>query len=118
MTNGDVLLEIVASQSVGETIPITIRRGDGDLTLNVEIADRSEILPDLSGAVLPRENDTAPTRLGIRVREIPAQARSMPGGRSLRGVMVDFVQPEQSGCRSRPGTVHDHLQNSSRSPGL
>ena len=94
VTTGDVLLEIVASQSVGETIPITIRRGDGDLTLNVEVADRSEILPDLSGAVLPRENDTAPTRLGIRVQEIPAQARSMPGGRSLRGVMVAFVQPD------------------------
>ena len=94
VTTGDVLLEIVAAQAVGETIPITVHRGTSNLTLDVEVADRSDILPDLSGSAAPRETDTAPTRLGIGVQEIPAQARSMPGGQDLRGVMVAFVQPD------------------------
>ncbi len=94
VTNGDVLLEIVAAQKVGDAVPITVHRGGDDVTLVVTIADRAELFADRAGNPRPRDNEAVPTRLGIRVQEIPAQARSLPGGRDLQGVMVLSVEPD------------------------
>ena len=95
VTNGDVLLEIVAAQRVGDTVPITVHRQGEALTLPVTIADRAALFPEQAGNVSPNNGQpAAPTRLGIRVRDIPAQMRSLPGGSDLQGVMVDSVEPD------------------------
>ena len=100
VTNGDVLLEIVAAQKVGDEVPITVHRGGDDLTLEVRIADRAELFADRVGNPRPRQNEAVPTRLGIRVQEIPVQARSLPGGRDLQGVMVLSVEPDSLAAES------------------
>lgn len=94
VTNGNVLLEIVAAQRVGDAVPITVHRGGNNLILEVKIADRAELFADRVGNPRPHDDEAIPTRLGIRVQEIPAQARSLPGGRDLQGVMVLSVEPD------------------------
>ena len=100
VTNGDVLLAIVAAQKVGDEVPITVHRGGDDVTLGVRIADRAELFADRVGNPRPRQNEAVPTRLGIRVQEIPVQARSLPGGRDLSGVMVLSVEPDSLAAES------------------
>ena len=93
------LLQAVASQRVGATVPITVVRAGEERTLNVVVADRAEGLAAINGTPAPtprggRDNDEeTATRLGIRVRSIPAQVRGLPGGRDLSGVIVASVEP-------------------------
>ncbi len=95
VTDGDALLEIVAAQRVGDTVPITVHRQGEALTLPVTIADRATLFPEQAGNVRPNRGiPSEPTRLGLRVREIPRQMLSLPGGSDLKGVMVDSVEPD------------------------
>ncbi len=102
VTDGDVLLEVVASQQVGETVPITVYRAGEELTLNVMIADREVLFGDQTAALVPRPDggDATPTELGIRVQEITPQVQSLPGGRNLRGVMIASVEPDSEAAEA------------------
>ena len=92
--DGDILLQIVARQRVGDTVPISVYRSGDELTLNVTIADREVLFGDQRAAVQPpADSGDSETELGIRVQAITPQARSLPGGRDLRGVMIESVEP-------------------------
>ena len=92
--DGDILLQIVARQRVGDTVPISVYRSGDELTLNVTIADREVLFGDQRTAVQPpADSGDSETELGIRVQAITPQARSLPGGRNLRGVMIESVEP-------------------------
>ncbi len=95
VTDGETLLQVVAMQQVGETVPIAVYRSGEQLTLNVTIADREVLFGDQTAAVRPpAESEDGETGLGIRVQDITPQVRSLPGGRNLRGVMIDSVEPD------------------------
>ncbi len=94
VTDGETLLQIVARQGVGQTVPITVYRSGEALTLNVTIADREVLFGGQAAAVAPPpDGGASETELGISVQEITPQARSLPGGRNLRGVMIESVDP-------------------------
>ena len=93
VTDGDRLLQIVAMQGVGETVPITVYRSGDELTLNVMIADREVLFGNQTAVVQPPTGSgDVETELGIRVQDITPQARSLPGGQNLRGVMIESVE--------------------------
>jgi serine protease Do len=93
VTDGDRLLQIVAMQGVGETVPITVYRSGDELTLNVMIADREVLFGNQTTVVQPPTGSgDVETELGIRVQDITPQARSLPGGENLRGVMIESVE--------------------------
>ncbi len=93
VSDGDALLSVVARQRVGETVPIKVYRSGDELTLNVRIADREILFGDQTAAVEPPiGSGDVETELGIRVQDITPQARSLPGGRDLRGVMIESVE--------------------------
>ena len=94
VTDGETLLQIVARQGVGQTVPITVYRSGEALTLNVTIADREVLFGGQTAAVAPpSDGGASETELGISVQDITPQARSLPGGRNLRGVMIESVDP-------------------------
>ncbi len=77
--DGENLIEVVASISVGETVPIEVFRDGKTLTLDVEIADREQLYPEQAEVRLDgRDSDEVAVRFGITVQEIsPAQAQQM-----------------------------------------
>jgi serine protease Do len=95
VVDGDSLLSIVASQEVGDTVPISVYRAGEELTLNVTIADREELIfGSQRAAAVPSRSDggSTETQLGVSVQGITPQARSLPGGQNLRGVMIESVE--------------------------
>ena len=101
------LLLAVASQTVGDTIPLRVMREGEELTLNVRVADRAEGLAarfDREPSPAPdRGVDIVPTRLGVRVAPVTSQLRSLLGIGDLEGVMVVSAEPgsvaDQAGLR-------------------
>ena len=104
VTGGEVLLRLVAGQEVGDTVPIAVYRAGEELVLNVTIADRSVLIRGQTANLIPRgrdeDDETAATSLGIRVQEITPQARSLPGGRNLRGVMIASVESDSGAAEA------------------
>ena len=91
------LLLAVASQTVGDTIPLRIMREGEELTLNVRVADRAEGLAARFDREPPPARDgggeIVPTRLGVRVAPVTPQLRSLLGIGDLEGVMVVSAEP-------------------------
>ena len=91
---GEKLIEVVASISVGETVPIEVVRDGKTLTLNVEVADRLELWPEQ--AETPeresKEAEEASVRLGVTVQEITSARREemmLPGSGGILVTKVD-----------------------------
>jgi serine protease Do len=59
VADGDALIQVVSTKPVGSTVPVKLLRDGNPMTLNVEIADREELLRAANG-VLERERE-APT---------------------------------------------------------
>ena len=94
--DGDSLLQIVASQRIGEAVPIAVYRAGDELTLEVTIADREVLFGSQRAEAItpsPDGGGTTATQLGMRVQDITPQVRSLPGGEDLSGVMVASVEP-------------------------
>ena len=91
------LLLAVASQTVGDTIPLRVIREGEELTLNVRVADRAEGLAARFDREPPPTRDggveIVPTRLGVRVAPVTPQLRSLLGIGDLEGVMVVSAEP-------------------------
>ena len=93
--SGDELIETVASKSVGDTIPITVMRDGKRVTLNVEIADRAVLFPEL-GYAEPEdeeERETAQVMFGIEVSKLSASDRKQLDFKETGGVLVTKVEP-------------------------
>ena len=92
---GDELIETVASKSVGDTIPIVVVRDGERVTLNVDIADRAVLFPEL-GYVEPEdeeERETAQVMFGIEVSKLSASDRKQLDFKETGGVLVTKVEP-------------------------
>lgn len=57
VADGDALIQVVSTKAVGSTVPVKLLRDGKPMTLNVEIADREELLRAANG-VLEREAPT------------------------------------------------------------
>ena len=93
ITSPAVLLDMIANMPIGNTARFKISRDGREMTLNVVIGDRTEVLQATGGGGGPDRNepgDSSPARLGIRVQEIPANfARSLPS--HIEGVYIASV---------------------------
>ena len=98
------LLDAVASQTVGDSVPIRVVRAGEEMTFNVEIADRETSLAARNnrepGPRFGQPNGDSQEEIGLRVREIPEQVRRLPGGRDINGVVVLQIAPDSLGDRA------------------
>ena len=94
--NGDHLIDIVASNPVGSTVPIVVLRDGERLTLEIEIADRTELFPTelgMSGAPESREKVEAEVMFGFSVSDLTPAERERIEYRESDGVLVTKVEP-------------------------
>jgi serine protease Do len=108
ISDGDQLIDLVASIPVGTTVPIVVVRGGQRQTLRVEIADRAELFSDeLAVGAEPEEksSESAEVLFGISVRNLTEADREELSYDGEDGVVVTEVEPasfaDDIGLRSR-----------------
>jgi serine protease Do len=96
ITSGDALVATVADTPVGETVPIVVLRDGKKLTLNVRIADRSELFGEelgLTPGPSEQEAEEAEVMFGISVSNLTASQREQLELQEPGGVLVTDVEP-------------------------
>ena len=94
--SGDHLIDIVASTPVGSTVPVVVLRDGERLTLDIEIADRSELFPGelgMSEAPESRKRREAEVLFGFSVSELSPAERERIEYEESGGVLVTKVEP-------------------------
>jgi len=96
ITDGDQLIELVASLPVGEKVPVKVMRGGKAETLQVEIADRAQLFAEELGFESPEDaeaEEAATVLFGISVQELSSSRREQLGYDGEGGVLVTAVEP-------------------------
>ena len=95
VTNGDQLIDVVAATPVGSTVPIVVVRDGERKTLDVKIADRSELFPQ-NARLTPGESDEEKEEteviFGFSVSNLSAAERQQLGYEESDGVLVTEVE--------------------------
>ena len=94
--SGDHLIDIVASTPVGSTVPVVVLRDGERVTLDIEIADRSELFPGelgMSEAPESRKRREAEVMFGFSVSELSPAERERIEYEESGGVLVTKVEP-------------------------
>ena len=94
--DGDQLIDLVASIPIGTKVPIVIARNGNRQTLEVEIADRSELFRDeLSAGPEPESSadESAEVLFGISVKNLTDADREQLSYDGEAGVIVTEVEP-------------------------
>ena len=94
--DGDQLIAMVSSISVGSKIPVVILRNGARKTFQVEIADRAELFHDEMALGLEPENaptESAEVSFGFTVRNLTPADREQLAYEGEDGVLVVEVEP-------------------------
>ncbi len=94
--SGDHLIDIVASTPVGSTVPVVVLRDGQRLTLDIEIADRTELFPTelgMSEAPESRKRQEAQVMFGFSVSDLSPAERERIEYEESGGVLVTKVEP-------------------------
>ena len=94
--NGDHLIAIVASTPVGASVNMVVIRDGEQITLDVEIEDRSELFAEQLGLLQNSKNngkDEAEVMLGFSVSNLTPATRERVGYEESGGVLVTKVKP-------------------------
>ena len=93
--SGDVLIQVVASTPVGETIPVEVVRDGKRMTFQVTIADRAELFADelgLSQNAPVEEPEGTKVDLGVAVQNLTPEQRAELKYEGDDGVVVTQVE--------------------------
>ena len=98
VADGDALIKAVSSTPVGSTVPVKLLRAGEEITVNVEIADREELLRAASGGRRPTADEeegseAAAVGNGITFEDLTAEKREELRFEEEDGVFVATVEP-------------------------
>ncbi len=93
--DGDELIAVVSEIPVGETVPIDIVRDGKAISLDVTIADRGQLYPELTEARLDDSDPEEVTvRFGVTVQDLSPERRSEMRLDEEGGVLLTKVEPD------------------------
>ena len=95
ISDGDELIAVVSEIAVGDTVPISVVRDGKAIKLDVTIADRGELYPELTEA-RPEDSDPeeAAVRFGVTVQELSPERRNEMMLEEDGGVLLTKVEPD------------------------
>ncbi|MBI4472303.1 MAG: trypsin-like peptidase domain-containing protein, partial [Acidobacteria bacterium] len=97
ITDGNVLLDIVANSPVGKSVQMKINREGREMTVPVVIEDRAVVVPSASSGSRPdrqQPDETTQGKLGIRVQDITPDMMRQLRLDSENGVYIASVEPD------------------------
>ncbi len=93
--DGDALIHVVSTKSVGSTVPVKLLRDGKVMTVNVEIADREELLRAANGALESEREEAAPkaavTGAGPTFENLTDEKRKELNFDEVDGILVTKV---------------------------
>jgi serine protease Do len=98
VADGDALIQAVSSTPVGSRVPVKLLRAGEEITVNVEIADREELLRAASGGRRPAADEEerlepAVAGNGITFEDLTDEKREELSFEEVDGVVVGVVAP-------------------------
>ncbi len=98
VSDGDALIQAVSSRQVGSTVPVKLLRAGEEITVNVEIADREDLLrASLGGRPPAHDDEEGPQAVavgnGITFEDLTDEKREELRFEEEDGVLVATVEP-------------------------